>query len=313
MSQCYAWLSQIEADMKVEGKTPAATEVVNGKKFALAAAKIVSERIENEICFQPFDPVVETRYFDVTANSYDDLLEQFYMGYPLLETTLVKVGETTLTLWDGTPANRGTSDYYLHPRGLTPAYRLQGLDGRIWLPTDYSDPAAYLQAIAVTGTWGFRRRYGTEGFRASGDTVQSSPLSSSATSLTVTDADGVSWEGVTPRFSPGQLLKIESEFVRVEAVDTGTNALTITRGINGTTAAAHAQNVAISVWYPQPEIVRAVTRWVGLLYNNRAVYETFRVSGGEAGNFTSRIPQDIPEEVASILYGYRLDTLEAIV
>lgn len=122
-----------------------------------------------------------------------------------------------------------------------------------------------LQAITVTGMWGYHD-HPSEMWRSTNDTVQNNPLSSSGTALTVTDADGADSTLETPRFQVGHLLKIEDEFMRVLAVNTGTNVLTVSRGVNGSTAASHAQNTPIYSYQPPAEIETLVLRWASWLY-----------------------------------------------
>lgn len=122
-----------------------------------------------------------------------------------------------------------------------------------------------LQAITVTGIWGYHD-HPSEMWRNSADTVQNNPLSDSAASLTVTDADGADSALETPRFQVGHLLKIEDEFLRVLAVNTATNSLTVSRGRGGTTAASHAQNTPIYAYQPPAEIESPALRWASWLY-----------------------------------------------
>lgn len=122
-----------------------------------------------------------------------------------------------------------------------------------------------VNAIAVTGIWGWHDDWG-EAWFSSGDTVQNNPLSSGATSLTVAAADGADSSGQTPRFQVGQLLRIEAEYVRVTGVDTGTNVLSVQRGTNGTTAAAHVQNTLIEVYQPPRDAEMLCLRVAAWLY-----------------------------------------------
>lgn len=105
------------------------------------------------------------------------------------------------------------------------------------------------QAVTVTGLWGMHDDW-ANAWRSSADTVQNAPLSSSATALTVTDADGADALTLLPRFQVGQILQIESEFVFVVAVNTLTNVLTVQRGVLGTAAVSHTQNTPISIYQP---------------------------------------------------------------
>jgi hypothetical protein len=115
----------------------------------------------------------------------------------------------------------------------------------------YGEFYAGLKAVKIEGVLGWHRDYAAA-WEASGDTVQdASGLTASATSITVTDADGADAAGLTPRFSVGNLLKVESELLEVTAVVASTtNKLTVVRGVNGSTGATHAKGTAISVWRP---------------------------------------------------------------
>jgi hypothetical protein len=122
-----------------------------------------------------------------------------------------------------------------------------------------------LQVIQVAGLWGYHEDW-ARAWLQSADTVQNNPLSSTATTLTVTDADGADGFSQTPRFQVGQLLRIASEYVRVLAVNTTTNTLTLQRGVNGTTAASHAQNTVIEIYQPPAEVVMLCLRLAMWLY-----------------------------------------------
>lgn len=121
------------------------------------------------------------------------------------------------------------------------------------------------QAITVTGVWGWHDR-AAEMWRSSADTVQNNPLSSSAISLTVADADGADAETETPRFQVGHLLKIENEYLRVLGVNTVTNVLTVMRAVNGTSAASHVLNTPIYVYQPPADLNQLSLRWASWLY-----------------------------------------------
>jgi hypothetical protein len=137
-------------------------------------------------------------------------------------------------------------------------------------------------AIEVRGIWGYHPNW-SKAWANSGDTVQDNPLSSSATSLTVLDADA----GNPPRFQVGQLLKIESEYLRVTAIDSESNILTVERGAEGTTAAAHVLNTAISIYQVPQDIALLAIRWALWLYR-------------EADNGTSEIPTAFLDALSSL-------------
>lgn len=194
-------------------------------------------------CRQVFYPVLATRYFDGKGKT------KMTIG-PLLSLTSVEISEddgltySAVTLdvdfrltWYGDPNDpRCWTQLVIDPNGSETAWP----DGS--------------RSIRVIGVWAYADNRATA-WEPSTDTVQDNPLTAGATSLTVADADGADQLGIIPRFQAGQLLRIESEFIYCSATNTVTNALTIARAQNGTTAAAHAQAKGIDIWRP-PEPVK---------------------------------------------------------
>lgn len=293
----YASMALIELDAKLNNKRAEAEAVADGRAFLKWISIYVSSRLD-KLCEMSFAPRIETRWIDVAPDTVSPELDQLRLPLPFLSITTVKVDGTTLTAWDYDSDTRDDSDYYPYPRGTTPIYVLQGLnEGETWLPGDESH---YLQGIEVTGISGYRQNYQQEGWKLSGDTVQTvGGINATATEITISDVAGKQYDGGVPRFSENQLIRMGTEFSIIRAIQQD-GKLEVERGVRGSTAAIQAQATPIYIWYPEPEIVRACQRWGGLLYNNRAVYETFRVSGGAAGDFTSQRPQDMPEEVQNI-------------
>jgi hypothetical protein len=103
---------------------------------------------------------------------------------------------------------------------------------------------AVRKGLRVTADWGWPRTV-----RSSGDTVQDNPLSAAATTLTVVEAQ---------RFEVAQTLRIESEQLFITDKPTATT-LTVTRGVNGSTAANHTQATAIDILTFEAPSVAVVT------------------------------------------------------
>ncbi len=120
-------------------------------------------------------------------------------------------------------------------------------------------------ALAVTGTWCYHPDFST----AFVDTLQDIPgggITDSATSFAVTNAFGADAAGISPAIQVGHLLKVGSEYMLVSAiVDSTTDTLTVTRGYNGTTAAAHNAGVAIERFYPMQDVVENTLKLAGWL------------------------------------------------
>lgn len=120
---------------------------------------------------------------------------------------------------------------------------------------DYSYWPTGQRSVKVTGVWAYADDRAAA-WEDSTDEVQNAALTDSGLSVTVADDDGAGLWGLTPRFQAGQLVRIESEFLEVTAA--ATNALTVVRGRNGSTAASHAQNTQIDVWRPPEPVKQAV-------------------------------------------------------
>ncbi len=208
---------------------------------------------------EPWYKTVKITPQPTIVNSYDKTLR---LPEPLLELDSATVDGTTLTL---------DTDLYYEPLYRYPV-RVLRIDPDVstyWWPSTSSDP---YNTIVLTGFWGYRRRYDTEGF-IQVDTVQNAAgITASATSVTVADVDGTDQYGLTPRISYGSLLRIEDELILVTGTDTTANTATTVRGVNGSTAAAHANGTAISVWNIEPEMREEATRQVALMYARRGAY-----------------------------------------
>lgn len=110
-----------------------------------------------------------------------------------------------------------------------------------------NEPAAFAGGeVRIAGLWAYHPAPALA-FRPSGDSLAAS-VTSSALTLTVINAAGADTWGDTPRFTSGQLLRLESELVRVTGVET--NTVYVRRGENASTAAAHALGTGIEVYVP---------------------------------------------------------------
>lgn len=127
-------------------------------------------------------------------------------------------------------------------------------------------------------------------------------IDASVTSISVADVDGADAYGLTPRISDGNLLRIGDEFMEVLAVNTTTNAVTVRRGVNGTTAAAHVATDGVDVFMVEDPIRYITARQAGLIYARAGAYVTVEVSG--LGNEV-RYPADLLQELKAVLQDYQ--------
>lgn len=232
-----------------------------------------------------FWPLVATRHYDYPGpwrlRLDDDLLEV-----------------TTLTNGDGETLTESTH-YYLYPLSEYPKWRI---DIRRDVREVFQYKSTAQRQISVAGIWGFHDDWGNA-WADSGDAVaDAGGVNASATSITVTDVDGADAWGLQPRFKADTLVKIDSEYLWVTATNTTANAITVVRGVNGSTAAAHDAGAGIYTYQPPQDVVHAITRWVMYMYDQKdtGVYETTAMPG--AG--VIQVPQGIPKDVRLAMEGY---------
>lgn len=143
----------------------------------------------------------------------------------------------------------------------------------------------------VLGVWGFHDDY-SNAHRDSGDTVQNTTqITAGGTSLTVSKG---------ANFETGQTLLIESEWLYVSRI--AGDSLTVERGLNGSTAATHANGTAISIYEPMRDVTKVARRFAMWLYKQNESPFEFEISTGD-NSFI--IPRDAPPEVHRFVKRYR--------
>lgn len=119
-----------------------------------------------------------------------------------------------------------------------------------------SYPTAFDESVAYTGVFGYHNN-ASQLWLDSGDTVQDNPLAISATTLNVSDGGN---------FETYQYIRIEDEYLFITAIST--NALTVQRGVNGSTAAAHDSGTQIDILNINELAENATRRLTVMEFNN---------------------------------------------
>lgn len=254
--RCYATLNDARNALKAE--------ITSSANDAMLMNNLRQLTLRVDRLLFPFEPVLKTKTVLVRSwlvNSYDRTLQ---LPVPLLELSGMTLNGTALT---------PTTDVMLWPPTTTPVKRLRLTDScESWYTVVYADDVPV--EAAITGFWGMHPEYSMAWQVV--DTLAVG-INATVTDFTVTDADGMGAEGETPRFSPGNLIKVDSEFMRVLAVNTTTNTLTVRRGENGTTAAVHSITAPVLVWYWTHDVRFEVARQAALLYARRGAFEAVSV------------------------------------
>jgi len=211
----------------------------------------------------------------------------------LLAATSIKLDEDGDRTFELTLA--AATDYYLVRHGhedqdALPAtmLRLDTINGQ------RTTLLERLRLIQIVGRWGF-----TEATEAVATTVNDNPLSAGALTLNVPAGKGA-------LFSVGQTLLIESEQLYVSAIVT--DALTVTRGVNGTTGAAHVQTTAISRFVYVPEVREAALILAGRMWKRRETAYANVIANPVVGSYETFkfMDPDVERLLAPLVRGDRI-------
>lgn len=223
-----------------------------------------------------FYPYVQTRYFDIPESRElcvdDDLLE-------------------VLTLTNGDSTTMPSTEYYLVPRNIFPAYALKITDisSYTWLT---NSAGSYENAVSINAIWGFRQRYSAEGWKLAG-TLGAAVADTSTLSFTMTAGHTL---------KTGQVWRVNNELVQGTV---NTNTLNIdTRGANGSTAASHLINTAVYYWQPEQGAKNAVLEIANSAYRRRfgnTTSSAVTITG--AGVVIS--PRDIPATAQAFIESHK--------
>lgn len=191
------------------------------------------------------------------------------IAYNLLSLSSVTLSGTAIS---------GATLYYDAPDA--PARALQLPAGTTWY--QYCNASVAPPNILITGTWGYHADYANAW--EDEDTLQAD-ITDASPSLTISDVDGTDAWGETPRISAGNLLKIGDEVMLVTATDVDTNIVTMRRGVNGTTAAAHSSGATVAVWQVDPPLKLHTARQVAMQYGKQGAYDGMDISGGASRQY----------------------------
>lgn len=161
----------------------------------------------------------------------------------------------------------------------------------------FSAPSGLIGQIAVSGIWGYTRRY-PECWKASGAVIPAGNLTNSASSVTLASG-GAS-------FAVLDYIKVGSEVMQVTA--RAGEVLTLSRGELGTTPAAHTSGAAIAIYQQLPDVEKAavdLTLWAYRLRNSNE--STVSLAGGVSIQFDSA-----PSSILATMNSYRRSEYYAV-
>jgi len=242
----------------------------------------VIENISDRITYEDqlkspygFEPELKAVSLSADTTAIVNRGRELLLPQPLLALTTLTIDEAVTTV---------TSDQYIL-RGdggsLYSAITLKqnaGLSFRSWS----GDPA---DAISITGVWGYHTNY-AQAWRST--TTINEDLDTTETAIIVV---------LSSALSPGHLIKVDDEYMRVLVVTDATN-ITVERAVNGTTAAAHTTAATLYRWQWDRRINDACIRWAGYRWQRKGGFN--RVTYDPTGTVTEA-PDDMPGDVKGAL------------
>lgn len=119
----------------------------------------------------------------------------------------------------------------------------------------------FAPSFTINGIWGYSSRPYEDSWQTT--TTLTASINASVTSVTVTSSND---------FEILDYIRIEDEFMQITANDAGTDTITVIRGVNGSTAAAHDGTVTpldVDMWRIEDAVRDATTRLTAYLYTSR--------------------------------------------
>lgn len=185
-------------------------------------------RLEDAYCNRHFYVLETTRYYDGSG-------APLFLKDDLLSITTLKTDDDGDATYENTFA---TTDYILYPLNDYPKTMI-----KLTHESDYGSFAGGIRkGIEIEGDFGYGDGESATPYTDAGTDLNDASMDTSKTSWAVDDGTV---------FAIGQTIKCNDEQAYIKAIST--NNLTVKREVNGTTAAAHADNSDLYIYdYPEP-------------------------------------------------------------
>lgn len=276
MGAYYATLDLARSEVGNATVTQSASESVKLLRHIYEVSRRVDSTMGNSRV-EWFAPWYDTRKVPVNGARVNSTLDVFNLPWNLLELETVLLHTTDIT---------GTTQVY--PAYPSPYWGLQRTGiGQGWYSPASNRPPTY---VTVTGVFGWHSDYSRAWETV---TTMSASINASVTTFDVVD-------GTT--LQPGALIRLEDEYMVVTAI--ATNTLTVKRGANGTTAAAHdgtGTPLDVDLYHVEDAIQRVVYRQAAMLYARRGAFQQAEIDGLGATSY----PQDLLQELRAVLTEYQ--------
>lgn len=286
------WKQLMELDSTATAEKPEMLE-----KLRTATAMIDSEL--SDVGFMPRSMI---RYFDAPTAYTDGSVtggRDLRLGEPLRELISATNGDGDVLT---------SADYLLLPREGPPytTIRMRADGTKLWMTNISGDP---ISAIAINGVWAASaERFISGMWYRSGDTVKTAIASAATDTVHVDDVVGSDVYRRTPRFSPGQLLRVTvsgvTEYMELLWQDATADDLYVARGARGTDPLTTIPlNTPIEIWQCDRRIEYACARQAAFMMRSSGL---FAKSIENAMGGTTRLNGDLWDtKAANVIDGFR--------
>lgn len=265
----YLTLAEYKRDADIDDSTDSdATDDLVLEDLIEEASRFIDEETG-----RTYYPRVETRYHDAQNG------RELWLDDDLLEVISITNGDDTTI---------ASTEYNLVPRNDTPHYAIKIIQSssEIW---DLDSSGNSEGVIDIAGYWGYHTNYSQRAWITGSTISDSDTITAALTTIGV--ASGT-------LFDADQIIKIESELIRVTAVST--NDLTVVRGENGSTAAAHVDSTAVYIWSVHPP-AKSACRSIARSEYKRRFGENTTGTATITGAGVVITPDSIPSSAARII------------
>lgn len=227
------------------------------------------------------DRLTQRRYFPVTAtNSYRWPPFHVAASWEIwTEDDLLSVSSITASTSGINATPVAITHYFLEPQQHGPPYNRVEVD--LSSSDVFTAGTTPQRSVAITGQWGYCANTVPVGTLAA-------PIGSTDTTISIT---------LTGAVEAGDVLLIENEAVFAE-IYPGYTLLSYQRGVNGTTAAAHAGSTAVNK-YVAPYDIRRMVRAdaLGTFSQDQASWGRTIGAGELAVEWTGKMPQNMRQRI----------------
>jgi len=221
-----------------------------------------------------------------------------FLDADLLEATTVEIATSATARTEIL-----STKYTLVPWNIYPKFGIRLDWPQFWTGFYSSISTSYrVPTIFITGTWGYHDDYEFSSW-VNTNTTLAAEMTDSATSFTVDDVAAKDALGRSD-LAVGKMVKIGTEFMEITDITTTNSpsrAITVVRGVRGSTAAAHSSGATVYTWNVPEDIVTCCLK----IASAWRMYDMSASGRAGVSDMSVGIEISLPADAKSILLGYQ--------